>query len=133
MKFVFDLVKDDCYRRFSGECSLEQKSSKSSNLESEASYCGEWSYCRKLHLAVVDGKVDGQKESEDIDITEYACGHHAIRNGQHRICICKRIGLDIYSDFRVDHSSDCPVCRAKKRSFTYRIKAILGLNDHFIY
>ena len=102
MKFVFKLSARDCYKRFSNKCALNESGCK--GMEDT------WLYCRAMYEAIKNKTIDGKKEALNILITKYRCGHYAINDGQHRLCIAKRTNRYIYAEFSGEISCDCPVC-----------------------
>ena len=123
MMFFFKLSTKDCYRRFTGKCSLDEDEKIHIEQENQC-YCGKWHYCRDLHLAVLSGKVDGKEQGDNVRIREYSCGHYTITGGQHRLCLAKRKKLPIFAEVSEPSLAECPVCseKRKKKSIINTIK-----------
>ncbi len=84
MDFIFVFSTRDCYKLFSGVCSLEIEEKPQIDEKNQA-YCGKWNYCRGMYQALLEKRLPTQ----DIRVQKWLCGHHTIIDGQHRICMAR--------------------------------------------
>jgi hypothetical protein len=128
--FVFNLSKYDCYRLSKGKCSIQFEQEKYKD-ESNSIYCKECDYRYCISLAHSLKEKGVTNNLSPVRITRNSCGHYAITDGQHRLCLAANanIKLDVYVQ---DYDGQCRVCYWKKKSIKYRIKDIIKKNDEFL-
>lgn len=124
LKFCYNLSKHDCYRRYTGKCSLDEYFDKNIMWNSSIkSYHKK--YCQILY---VDIKKNGV--IKPVEICKKACGHYDISNGQHRICISKKMDL-IIPAYVGSANRKCSAC-FQKNNFKYWVKSLFKLNNIFV-
>lgn len=123
--FMFHMSKYDCYKQYSGKCSLtlDNRSSILSNTYArENDVC----YCINLVESLIANGLN-----REILLTKFSCGHYAFTDGQHRVCSASRDGL-IVPVYVQEADTECYFCYWRKKSLKFRIKTLLKRNDIFI-
>ncbi|MED4854816.1 hypothetical protein [Bacillus atrophaeus] len=113
--YYFRLSKYDCYKVRTGKCSLDLNDKEFNALEGE-----EREYalkCRRLAAHYI--KPDMHKKHSGIYASANACGHISFSDGQHRMCICKRSGVDKLL-VHLSNNGDyvCYICQDKSKKVT---------------
>lgn len=107
--FSFMLDKYTCFKCHRGICSLDlddkQISKYSAHGESGVNYC------RDLYQSILQHGI-----LYDFSIYEYNCGHYAVPNGQHRICICGRKGIKVNAEVK-KNDCNCRYCLILKDGY----------------
>lgn len=116
--FAMRMGPGDCYELRTGLCDLNVTADVEyhNNHDMYVAYCGKRGYCKAMAQAISDKKIS----LDNIVIGRFDCGHYSINDGQHRICVAKRMGIKAISLETYDTLGKCKYCEMiqSKRNIT---------------
>lgn len=117
-EYYFNACTEDfCYKTRHGICSLDLTEDEIALIQSEKyPKTDDVNYCRDIYQSILK---DGQKSL--ILINSNKCGHYTFDDGQHRVCIASKKGLNLKADI-CQNNNVCHICRKEniiQKSISY--------------
>jgi hypothetical protein len=101
MLFHFQMGDGECHAQLTGTCSLKKARATGKQQGGEAGV----HYCQNLFADIMRYGF-----RSPIDVFKYRCGHYGFSDGQHRVCIAKRVGLNLPAMISTIDDQDCEHC-----------------------
>lgn len=124
--YAFGFDKYNCYYKKCGKCSLKKM-----NLPYNLNRYEKWQkeFCPNLASSILQHGFF--QAATDVIVIQNSCGHYAIDDGQHRICVCARLKVPM-KIVLLKSDEECRICSISKRSIFKKISCKLGLGDEIL-
>lgn len=107
MVFHFALTDGECHEKRTGTCSLDKCPASGEQHDGEAGH----HYCQNLYSQILQYGF-----RHPVDIIKFHCGHYGFNDGQHRVCIAKKKGLELPAVVSREDGQNCGFCAPRWKS-----------------
>lgn len=117
-KFSFEMNYYCCWKLRTGDCPLEKKEIIEISKNPHEHW---WHYYEEKGCVEVAACLKEKGYKKKFIIEEHSCGHITLPDGQHRVCVGIRLGLEIPIEEYIKVEYKCPKCRQNiwKRFYSF--------------